>query len=112
MSKVTLELVGIYFNREVKIPEGEELRSVQEIMDLAIKQFGNSTEPGGFNYMTDNTSNPMCAIRHYFKGGITRSGKNRHAGIYELKEDRTRLPIVQAWQYYVITDKNERVSAT
>ena len=113
MSAVTLEIVGVYFRKDVELPKkGGKSYTVKEILDLAIDQYGNATTPGGIDYMTDGGSNPMSIIRHFFGGGTSRGDKQRMAGIYELREDRSRDPLIQAWQYYVLDDNNERRSAT
>lgn len=112
MNKVNLEVVGVYFNKEVPLKTNKRRRTVKEIMDLAIEEYGSSAVVGGLDYMTDSRDNPMNIIRHNFEGGVTRSGYRRMAGLYELREDRSALPLVQAWQYYVLNEKNDRVSAT
>lgn len=82
-------------------------------MDLFRDQTGGSDQLGGFDYMTTSSSNPMFAMRHFFAGGETRSGRQRMAGVYELREtsfaDET---IGLGWQYYVLDENRNRVSAT
>lgn len=112
MDEVTVEVVGIYFRKEVELPKSRKKRTVKDIMDLTISQYGSSATVGGLDYMTDGRTNPMSVIRHNFPGGVTRSGYVRMAGIYELREDRSNPPAVQAWQYYVLDEENDRVSAT
>jgi hypothetical protein len=113
MAQVTLEIIGIYFKQTLDLSKTPKEKSVKEVMDLFIDKVGNSTSSGGFDYMTDASYNPMKLIRHNFPGGTSRSGKRRMAGMYELEEvESPDRKIVYAWQYYVLNEKSESVSAT
>jgi hypothetical protein len=113
MPNVTLEIVGLYFKETLDLPKAPKERSVQEVMDFFISKVGNSAKSGGFDYMTDSSFNPMKLIRHNYPGGISRSGKRRMAGIYELEENHSPDgKVAYAWQYYVLNETSEVVSAT
>jgi hypothetical protein len=114
MAKITLEIIGVYFKRELDLPGISGEQSVKEVMDLFIARLPSPTEPGGLFYDIDEESkNPMKIIRHNFPGGKSRSGKFRNAGFYELKEAKTPdRKIVYAWQYYVIDENYKSRSET
>jgi hypothetical protein len=113
MPNVTLEIVGLYFKQTLDLPKTPKERSVKDVMDFFIDKIGNSTVSGGFDYMTDGSANPMKLIRHNFPGGTSRSGKRKMAGIYELEESASPDgKIAYAWQYYVLSQTSEVVSAT
>jgi hypothetical protein len=112
MKEISLELVGLYFNRTEKLAVGKT-NTVQEVMDLFKDKVGDVRTVGGFDYMANNSRNPMLKIRHNYKGGISRSGMCRLGGIYQLAEfESSDQKIALAWQYYVIDDAQNRVSAT
>ncbi|MEM9174600.1 MAG: hypothetical protein AAGC67_05155 [Myxococcota bacterium] len=113
MARITLEISGIYFRRKLNVPVSAAGATVEQVMQEFRAITGNCTVPGGFDFETDSSPNPMQRIRHFFPGGITRSGKNRMSGLYELAEsvDQTTRTSY-AWQYYVLNADNVRVSAT
>lgn len=82
---------------------------MDEFRDLV----GTTNQIGGFDYLTNSSSNPMVLIRHNYGGGTTRSRNHRPSGLYELRESQSPDgKIAYAWQYYVLDANNVRVSAT
>ncbi|MEM6295348.1 MAG: hypothetical protein AAGA54_29010 [Myxococcota bacterium] len=115
MASIQMDIVGIYLSvvREIDLGDSDKGLSVREVMDQFREQLGGSDKVGGFDYMTVSASNPMFAMRHRYAGGQTRSKKQRLAGLYDLREQSlSNGQIGLGWQYYVIDENGQRLSAT
>lgn len=94
MATALLEIVGIYFDETIDIPD-DGVENVIALMDLAKEQYP------GFNYSLQ-PSGSMASIEYTHPEDFTsRSGKRRPAGLYKIGEDRNDPGNPVAWQYYL-----------
>ena len=106
MATALLEVVGIYFDKTIDIPD-EGVENVLALMDLAKEQFPGvdfSLQPSG----------SMAAIEYTHPEDFrSRSGKPRPAGMYRIGEDRSDPSNPVAWQYYLNEERDgARISRT
>lgn len=130
--KVKLRIVGLYFNKTVKILDSPTL-TVRNVMDEYIRLNPNLAVPGGLEYTRYPQINPdgsigdvdfVRAISYHHDGVFDFDGNNiknlqpagpdgtslgdnpRRAGIYTLSEDLgdqfTSPGVGLVWQYYVV----------
>jgi hypothetical protein len=101
MATITLEIVGLYFKRDIDVPsvDGVPL-TVKDVLDAAV-----SATPTTFNYQAVNSSLPgglsLTTFVHVLTEPLTstRGRQARQPGIYLLTEQELEgRDVVLAWQ--------------
>lgn len=127
MAKVTLRIVGLFFNEEVNIALSPNL-TVRNVVDEYIRLNPILANAGGLEYELE-TDTTVKSFTYNFNGkfnykginpvtGRTTSlgGKTRAAGIYTLSESLTRefttANVFLTWQYYVVSRRGKVKSKT
>lgn len=123
--KVKLRIVGLYFNKTVKILDSPTL-TVRNVMDEYIRLNPNLALPGGLEYtrypigsvdfvraisfhhdgVYDFEGNNIRNLQPAGPDGTSLGDNNRLPGIYTLSEDLedefTSRGVGLVWQYYVV----------
>lgn len=124
MKDVTLRIVGLYFNKKVKVDD--TVKTVQGVMDAYIKDNGNLAKPGGLAYFHETDDDTLREVLYNYEGkfdinvetpkvenqGKTLGGKTLKAGVRSLRELRVDDNVILAWQYYVENTAGKNKSKT